>query len=185
MFQTRDIKNPGTTETLVVTENTEKWQSDERDTCMDKEDNPDQDESSPPSETDTPAEITDTEAVETHFKDLTNKTEYNDEEENLDDIRKCVSIEPTEEEALYEENRTKAVNMKQSKEKKFTAKETRPKGKSLSIQKIPGSWRKGDVPSSTLTEPEFSQTDKNKVSAQKYPCFVPKCSKKVIILRHI
>ena len=170
MFQTRDIKNPETSETLVVTENFLKWQSDDRDTCMDKEDKSDQEENCLPSETVTPAEITDTEAVETNFNELTNKTEDSGQEETLDESRKGVPIEPSIEEAVSEESRGKSEEMKQSEEKKPT---------------IPGSWRKGDVPSSTLTVLKFSQTVKNKVSAQKYPCFVPKYSRKVIILRYI
>ena len=179
MFQTRDIKNPETTETLVVTENFFKWQSDDRETCMDKEDKSDMEENSPASETATTAEISDTEAGETHFYDLTNKTEDSGQEETLDESRKGVPTEPAIEEAVSEENRGKAEEMKKSKEKKLPVNKYRPK------QTIPGSWRKGDVPSSTLTVLKFSQKDKNKVSAQKYPCFVPKYSRKVIILGYI
>ena len=45
--------------------------------------------------------------------------------------------------------------------------------------KLPGQPEKGELPSSNLTEPSFSTVEKLKISAQKFPCFIPKIKRKV------
>ena len=50
-------------------------------------------------------------------------------------------------------------------------------------KKLPGQPADGDIPSSTLKTPVYTYVSKQKVSAQKFPCFLPKKTKtKVIIL---
>ena len=49
-----------------------------------------------------------------------------------------------------------------------------PKTKESKSRKLPGQASKADVPSSTLKTAVFTKTSKQKISAQKYPCFLPK-----------
>ena len=178
MFQTGDIKHSETYETSDKTENLSMCDSEKRARCKVKEGNTDQDENSPPTRTGGPADNADIAA--TKVKNVKIQTKDSEEEETLTEPGKGALIETEKEGPRLEKNRTEAEEKVHYKQLELPVKECM-----LSKKEIPGSWKTGDVPSSTLTAPKFSQTNKNKISAQRYPCFVPKSTKKVSILGYI
>ena len=47
--------------------------------------------------------------------------------------------------------------------------------------RLPGQPEKGKLPSSNLTKQSYTTSEKLKISAQKYPCYIPKPNRKVYI----
>ena len=121
------------------------------------------------------AEITDLGIAEDQVNVLTTKAD------NSTQLNETGSIGPAIEWPTTEEKKIQAKEIVQSKE-------TERKGYSHSEEKdvpIPGSWKKGDVPSSTLTSLHFTKMNQIKISSQKFPCFIPKSGKWVKLQGYI
>jgi hypothetical protein len=156
----------------------------DKDKCMVNEGNTETDQNVTQSKPLIQAEKTDKGIVKSQLNDLREETDNSSQEENCMESGRRKSFGTAQEKTKNEENTTKAEENGKSKERELLVTESRPKKVSHTTAKdavMPGSWKKGGVPSATLTSPKFSKINKLKISSQKYPCFIPKSKKKVNI----
>ena len=174
MFQTGGIEQSGAYETSDHTANLSMCPSEEGARYKVTEGYKDQDENSLPTRSFGAAD--NAHIAATKDKKVTKLTKDSREEETFAKPVKVALTETQKERTRLEKSRTKAEEKAQ-----YTGTGLPVKECMISNQEIPGSWKKGEFPSSTLTSPKFSQTKRNKISAQRYPCFVPNPRKKVKI----
>ena len=130
------------------------------------------------------AEVKDIVLAEEQVNDLKTKTENITEEGNLNKSEREDSIRTTIKRNITEEKTTEAKEIIQYKEKKGYKQNGVSDYREKDVT-IPGSWKKGDVPSSTLTSLQFTKMDKSKISSQKYPCFIQKSGIRVKLLGYV